>query len=174
MYKTKPDLSHLRIFKSLVNVKTSAKRYMKLDTISNQGLFMTYSRTHKNVYVVNYDSTNEQLTTHLSYDKAHMSSLQKELPPMAIALQQHGCYNQPNSTRITFPDKLKINLLSNNAILPIKATPYSAGYNIYSAESVIIPASSQNLICTNVSIEIPPDHFRLLKSHSGLTMLWVQ
>ena len=64
MYKTKPDLSHLRIFKSLVNVKTSAKRYMKLDTISNQGLFMTYSRTHKNVYVVNYDSTNEQLTTH--------------------------------------------------------------------------------------------------------------
>ena len=63
---------------------------MKLDTMSSQGIFMTYSGTDKNVYVVNQDGTNERLTTHVSYDEAHMSSNKPTLPPMAITLQQKG------------------------------------------------------------------------------------
>ena len=47
LHQHKLDMTQLRIFGSLVNVKSNAKRYMKLDTISSQGLFMTYSGTHK-------------------------------------------------------------------------------------------------------------------------------
>lgn len=55
LHKTKPDLSHLCVFGALVNVKSSAKQYMKLDTISSQGLFLTYSKTYRNVYVIETD-----------------------------------------------------------------------------------------------------------------------
>ncbi len=99
-----------------------------------------------------------------------MLSLQKNLPPMAIALQQRWHCNHPTLTTITYPDKLKITLLSNQATLPTKATPHSASYDMYSAESIVIAASSQTLICSNVSMEIPPQHFGLRKSRSGLAM----
>ena len=92
MFKTKPELSHLRIFSALVNTKSNAKQYMKLDTMTSQGIFMTYSGTNKNVYVVNEDDTNERLSTHLTYDEAHMSSHKQDLPPIAITLQQRGYY----------------------------------------------------------------------------------
>lgn len=95
LHSQKPDLSHLRISGSRVNVKSSAKRYMKLDMITSQGLFMTYSRTTKNVYVVDTDGSNEQLTTHLTYDEAHLLSTAQNLPPMAITLQQRGYHPEP-------------------------------------------------------------------------------
>ncbi len=41
--------------------------------------------------------TNECLTTHLTYfDEAYMSSIQRNLPPMAITLQQKGYHTDPS------------------------------------------------------------------------------
>ena len=36
LYSCKPDLSHLRVFGSITNTKSSAKKYMKIDSISIQ------------------------------------------------------------------------------------------------------------------------------------------
>ena len=170
VHNTKPDLSHLRIFGSLVNVKSSAKRYMKLDTISSQGLFMTYSGTDKNVYVVNFDGTNERLTTHLSYDEAHMSSTKPTLPPMAITLQQRGYIHNPSTNTTTYTSMLNLKLLSTDATMPVKATPQSAGYDIYSSQSTKIPPKTQQLISTDISMAIPHGYFGMLKSRSGLAL----
>ena len=170
IHQQKPDLSHLRVFGSLVNVKSSAKRYMKLDTMSSQGIFMTYSGTDKNVYVVNQDGTNERLTTHVSYDEAHMSSTKSTLPHMAISLQQKG-YFHPTDKTITDPStQVKIKISSPEATLPTKATPHSAGFDMYSAEQTTIPPSTQKLIDTKVSMEIPTKYFGMLKSRSGLAL----
>ena len=130
---------------------------------------MTYSGTNKNVYVVDEDGTNERLSTHLTYDEAHMSTTRPQLLPMAIALQQRGFYQgslqqNPSST------KLKIILNSDTATIPTKATAGSAGYDMYSAEQVTIKPNSHLLVNTNVSLEIPQQHFGMLKSRSGLAL----
>ena len=162
-------MSHLRTFGSLVNVKTHAKRYMKLDSISSQGLFMTYSGTNKKVYVVDEDGSNERLTTHLTYDEAHMSSSKQNLPPMAVTLQQRGYQSDPTTTHSDL-STLKIKLLSTDAHMPIKATENSAGYDIYSSVHTTTPPSSQLLTSTGISLEIPQNHFGMLKSRSDLAL----
>ena len=63
---------------------------------------------------------------------------------------------------------LKIRLNTNEATMPIKATPESAGYDISSAEQITIEPNTHALIHTHISIEIPPEHFGMLKSRSGL------
>ena len=168
LHKTKPDLTHLRVFGALVNTKSTAKRYMKLDPMTKQGLFMTYSGTDKNVYVVDLDGTNERLSTHLMYDEAHMSSTNSTLPPMAITLQQRGFYQSLTNQTPIQPTSLKVCLNNSNARIPTKATPESAGYDMYSAENITIDPHSHILINTHISMEIPSGHFGMLKSRSGL------
>ena len=84
---TKPNLSSIRVFGSIAHIKTKVRRYMKLDTMSNDGLFMTYTGTNKNVYVVNKDGSNEHISTHVAFDEAHISSTNIQLPPMDTILQ---------------------------------------------------------------------------------------
>ena len=67
--------------------KQSTKRYMKLDSTTSQGLFMTYSRTDKNVYVVDKNGSKEPLTTNLTYNETNIASQTNiVLPPMTVAL----------------------------------------------------------------------------------------
>ena len=47
---------------------------MKLDKISSEGLFMTYTGTDKIIYVVDKDGSNEHTCTHYAFDEAHISS----------------------------------------------------------------------------------------------------
>ena len=54
--------------------------------------------------------------------------------------------------------------------MPIKATKNSAGYDIHSLVHTKIPPSSQLLILTGISLEIPQQHFGMLKSRSGLAL----
>lgn len=63
---------------------------MKMDKISNEGLFMAYTGSDKIVYVVNKKGKKEQAVTHVYFDEAHMSSSIQSTPPMGIALQQAG------------------------------------------------------------------------------------
>jgi len=50
---------------------------------------------------------------------------------------------------------LQIVKLSNNAYLPTKETPMSAGYDLYSAYDYIIPANGKNIIKTDLQICVP-------------------
>lgn len=51
--------------------------------------------------------------------------------------------------------KIKIKLLSNNAIIPTKGSEEAAGYDLYSSEDKIIKSRSNILINTDIKIEIP-------------------
>ncbi len=44
--------------------------------------------------------------------------------------------------------------LSQNAIKPEKGTPGSAGYDVFAAEDVIIPAKSNALVPTDIALKM--------------------
>ena len=170
LHGQKPSLTHLRTFGSIVHIKSSAKRYMKLDPITSEGLFMTYSGSDKIIIAVDRNGTNERRCTHVSYDEAHMSTTTKEIPPMGLVLQQAGYHSsipeKPISNNIT----VKIKLLSPTATMPTKGTPGSAAYDLYSSESITINPKSQALIKTDIAIQLPPNHYGQIKSRSGLAL----
>ena len=168
MYGTKPNLSDLRIFGSLVHIKSSAKRYMKLDSITSEGLFMTYSGTDKVVIVVDTNGSNERRCTHLTYDEAHMSSTQKTLPPMGIVLQQAGYHPQPLEKLLNNDIKIRVKLLKPIATMPVKTTPGSAAYDIFSSEQIVLNPHQQHLVKTDIAVELPDHHYGQIKSRSGL------
>ena len=79
-------ISRLKIFGSKVQVENSNKRIKKLDHISADGPFMTYTATDKIMYVVNQQGKEERTSAHVSFDEAHMTSTLQTKSPVAIAL----------------------------------------------------------------------------------------
>ena len=45
----------------------------------------------------------------------------------------------------------------DDAIIPTKGTPGSAGYDLYSSKSTIIKAGSWGLVKTGIALQIPDD-----------------
>jgi dUTP diphosphatase len=64
--------------------------------------------------------------------------------------------------------ELKVQLLSTDAKLPQRATPGSAGYDLYSPLNVLIPAGESSLIPLNICISIPPSCYGRIAPRSGL------
>ena len=142
---------------------------MKLDTMSDDGIFMTYTSTDKNIYVFNKDGSNERIFTHIAFDEAHTSSTNKNLPPMAIALQQMG-YTSIDTKDNENNHFIKVQLLHQDAVMPHKSTTESAGYDISCCSDYTLPPHSQMLLVTGLSVEIPQMCFGQLKSRSGLAL----
>ena len=63
---------------------------------------------------------------------------------------------------------LEIKLLSENAIMP-KRDRLDAGYDIYSAETVILEPQEKAVIKTDVAVNIPEGYVGLLTSRSGVS-----
>ena len=166
----KPNLSQLRVFGSIVHIKSAAKRYMKLDDITSEGLFMTYSGSDKIIIAVDKNGTNERRCTHVSFDEAHTSSTQKPIPPMGIVLQHAGFQPPQHELPISSDIEIKIKKTSEQAKIPTKGSVGSAGYDLYSSETIIIAPNSQELVNTNISVELPDNHHGQIKSRSGLAL----
>jgi len=66
-------------------------------------------------------------------------------------------------------DKLKIQKLIENAIIPIKGSELAAGYDLFSAESKIIPPLSRIVIHTGISIKTPEGTYGRIAPRSGLS-----
>lgn len=66
-------------------------------------------------------------------------------------------------------ERLEIKLLSNNATLPKRTDDLSAGYDIYSAETVILEPQQKALIATDIAVNIPKGYVGLLTSRSGVS-----
>lgn len=66
-------------------------------------------------------------------------------------------------------ERLEIKLLSNNATLPKRTDDLSAGYDIYSAETVILEPQQKALIATDLAVNIPKGYVGLLTSRSGVS-----
>lgn len=64
---------------------------------------------------------------------------------------------------------LKVKKLSSSALLPQRASPGAAGYDLFSSEAATIPAGCRKIIRTDISIAIPPRHYGRVAPRSGLS-----
>ncbi len=67
---------------------------------------------------------------------------------------------------------IKVVKLCQEAILPWKATPDSAGFDLYSCldEELVIPPSQTVLIPTGIVMEIPPGYEGQIRPRSGMVL----
>jgi len=67
-------------------------------------------------------------------------------------------------------DMLDVKFLLPEAIVPTKATPGAAGWDLYSAESVVIPAGQWLAVETGIAVAIPEYHVGFIWPRSGLSV----
>ena len=65
---------------------------------------------------------------------------------------------------------LRVKKLSNNAVLPSRASPLSAGYDLSSAVETKILARGKALVATDLSISIPEGTYARIAPRSGLAL----
>ena len=65
--------------------------------------------------------------------------------------------------------RLKVRRLTERAVMPTRATPGSAAYDIYAAGPTAVPARGQALVDTDLAMELPRHVYGQIKSRSGLT-----
>lgn len=63
---------------------------------------------------------------------------------------------------------LKVKKLSVDAIVPSRATEYSAGYDLFTPDTVTIPPVSRTVVKTDISIVIPAGHYGRVAPRSSL------
>ena len=63
---------------------------------------------------------------------------------------------------------LKVKKLSDAATAPKRATPGAAGYDLCSAEGVVVPAGMRKMVRTDLSMAIPANHYGRIAPRSGL------
>lgn len=86
-----------------------------------------------------------------------------EPSPMIQKLHQNGADSD------SFPVTLfKVKKLSEKAILPSRASPLSAGYDLSSAVETKVPARGKALVATDLSIAIPEGTYARIAPRSGL------
>lgn len=67
-------------------------------------------------------------------------------------------------------NKIRIKRLSPTAHLPEKATAYSAGYDLYSDETILLPAKGYIAVSTGISMEMPCNMEAQIRPRSGLAI----
>jgi dUTP pyrophosphatase len=70
------------------------------------------------------------------------------------------------NNKVTF----KVKLLDYDARIPFKSYPGSAGYDIFSIDSVTIAPGSRLLIRTGISLEVPEYYYIRVAPRSGLSV----
>ena len=65
---------------------------------------------------------------------------------------------------------LRFKKLSNNATTPVRSSPYSAGLDLFSAESKIIGAHDRARIKTDIAVKLPHGTYGRIAPRSGLAV----
>ena len=65
--------------------------------------------------------------------------------------------------------QLKVKRLTDTAVLPVKAHPTDAGFDICADEETVDTVGTTTLVSTGLSIAIPEGYYGRLKGRSGLT-----
>jgi len=68
---------------------------------------------------------------------------------------------------------IKVALLSDKAKLPTRATPFSAGLDLYSATNLIIKPQSVGIIDTDLKISLAYDVYGRIAPRSGLSLKFI-
>ncbi len=56
------------------------------------------------------------------------------------------------------------------ALLPVRATPFSAGLDLFSSEEAVVRPNTRRLISTGLSIRLPKDSYGRIAPRSGLSL----
>ncbi|GMM33341.1 bifunctional dITP/dUTP diphosphatase [Saccharomycopsis crataegensis] len=75
-----------------------------------------------------------------------------------------------NFKKAKLAEQLKVFKRSENATLPTRGSPLSAGYDLYSSEEAMIPAKGQGLVATDVTIIVPIGTYGRVAPRSGLAV----
>ena len=65
---------------------------------------------------------------------------------------------------------LRVKLLSPKANLPTKGSNLAAGYNLSSAQQLVIPVNGRALVQTDISIRMPRGTYGRIAPRSGLAV----
>lgn len=72
--------------------------------------------------------------------------------------------------RIYTLDKLKVVLITDNAKIPVRSSDNAAGYDLSSAQEVVIPAGEHRCIQTDLSLSLPKGTYGRIAPRSGLAL----
>lgn len=64
---------------------------------------------------------------------------------------------------------IEVKKLTPNAQIPTKGTEYSAGYDLYAVEDIVIPENDRRLVGTGIAMSIPAGYVGIIKSRSGIS-----
>jgi dUTP pyrophosphatase len=73
-------------------------------------------------------------------------------------------------TTYEIPSVLEVKKLSDNATIPTRGSPYSAGYDLSSAEHTLIKAGGKGIVKTDLSIACPEGTYARIAPRSGLAV----
>ena len=151
-----PDLSHLKVFGSKVEIYKQDKQGAKLDDKSSPGIFLHYAGSPTNIIVQDSVTKSIKSTRHYYWDELHMSSPPNERPPMSQAIASHL---QPvsilhNKQR----DKtMKITPLTSNAMMPTNNN--FGGITVSSATSIELTPGETCQVPTDLAIKCPDETY---------------
>jgi len=64
---------------------------------------------------------------------------------------------------------LRVKRLSENAVLPVRGSGLAAGYDLASAEDVVVPARGKAIAKTDLAMAIPLGHYGRIAPRSGFS-----
>ena len=66
--------------------------------------------------------------------------------------------------------RVVVQFLSPDAIIPTQSSAHAAGWDLYAAQSVTVPARGRALVPTNISFAIPREYYGRIAPRSGLAL----
>ena len=161
----KPNLSQLRVWGCRVNVKIPGKRRAKLDDLSATGIFLRYTATDKNIVYLDLKTNQEKIASHVVFDEANYTA--EKTTPGNKSLLKAGMQKK---LKMEEKESIKIMKLHEDAILPQRATEYSAGLDLYSIEDFEIDPQMIKPIQTGIAVEMPHETYGRIAPTSGNTV----
>ena len=183
----KPSAKHWRMFGCPVVVRLPGDRHAKLDTHTTHGQFLGFTATDHNIYYRDTKTNRIKIATHVTFDEAGMTIPPNQRTAAQRLLQDLGYSNahqQPSKGPIqatpttadsipttTINDhSIHIQLLSEHAKMPTRATDEATGYDLYSAYDHTILPQSRLLVATDIALKPPPGTYVQIMPRSGLAL----
>jgi dUTP pyrophosphatase len=135
--------------------------------------------TNKNIIYINDTTKCIKIATHCIFDEAGITLSTSEQSPAQTALQKAGYRQDMTSDNTDNPestteddntDLLVVKLLSENARKPIRSTPGTAGYDIFSAINSSLDPGQRGLFPLDIQITPPHGTYTQIKSRSGISV----
>jgi dUTP pyrophosphatase len=177
----KPNLKHLRIFGSPVISRLPGRRPAKLDSHTSGGIFLGFTATSHNIYYRDSETKRIKIATHITFDEAGYSVPTHAQTPFQRALQRWGSHDtntatdgmqnqQPTLSSDDQSSSILVQQLTPNATIPTRGTADSAGLDLYSAESILIPPGVPTAVPTDIAVCPPMGTYCQIQSRSGLIL----